>query len=324
MVSILVWIVFGVMLVFKFLVVEPIHSDGIRLLEKFGEVKCLPIGSTVDDLAEAIVDVDAVISRGFIKIPRDVLLRARRLKVIGVHGVGVDHIDLDTARELGVKVINTPEALTVTVAEFTVGLILTLLRRIPRADNAVRSGEWDRKYSDLIGVELFDKIVGIIGLGRIGSAVARRLKCFDVNLIYYDKVRKLFLEREIGVRFRGFDDLLRESDIITIHVPLTSETYHMISDREFELMRDGVYIVNMGRGAVIDERALIKYLESGKVAGAALDVFEVEPLPKDSPLTKFDNVILTPHLGASSREALRRMAIDVARKVLMELGVKID
>ncbi|MCS7364706.1 MAG: hydroxyacid dehydrogenase [archaeon GB-1867-035] len=309
---------------FRFLVVEPIHDVGVKLLKRFGEVTVLPPGSGVEDLKRAIVDVDAVVSRGFIKITRDVLLAAKRLKVIGVHGVGVDHIDLDAARELGVKVINTPTALTDTVAEFTIGMIISLLRRIPQADRAVRRSEWDRKFSDLVGFDLAGRIVGILGLGKIGSAVARRLKPFNVKLIYYDKVRKLDLERELEVRFRSLDDLLRESDILCIHVPLTEETYHMISYREFELMKNGVFIVNMARGAVIDEEALIEYLRKGKIGGAALDVFEVEPLPLSSPLLEFENVILTPHLGASSVDALKRMAVEVAARILEELGVDLS
>ncbi len=308
---------------FRFLIVEPIHKDGTDILRRFGEVIELPPMSKVEYLKEAIVDVDAIVSRGFIKITKDVLLAAKRLKVIGVHGVGIDHIDLEAAKELGIKVINTPAALTDTVAEFTIGMILSLLRRIPQADRAVRLGEWHRKFSDLIGFDLAGKTIGIVGLGRIGSAVAWRLKNFNVKLIYYDKIRKPDLENELGIEFKLFDDLLRESDVICIHVPLTEETFHMFSSREFKLMKDGVFIINMARGSVIDEKALVKYLRSGKIGGAALDVFEAEPLPNDSPLLEFDNVILTPHLGASSREALRRMAIEVAVGILKELGVNL-
>jgi glyoxylate reductase len=241
-----------------------------------------------------------------------------------VHGVGVDHIDLKAAEEAGIKVANTPEALTDTVAEFTIGALIALLRKIKQADEAVRRGEWSRKYTDLVGVDLKGKSVGILGLGRIGLAVAKRLKPFDVKLYYYDKIRKYDVEESLGIKYMDFKELLSKSDIILIHLPLTEETYHIISRKEFELMRNGVYIVNMGRGALIDEAELIKQIEAGKVAGAALDVFEREPLPPESPLTKYENVLLTPHLAASSVEALKRLSMDVARKTLEILGIPVN
>jgi phosphoglycerate dehydrogenase-like enzyme len=163
------------------------------------------------------------------------------------------------------------------------------------------------------------KTVGILGLGRIGSAVARRLSSFNVNLVYYKRNRNIEIERLLGVKYVSFDELLRISDIISIHMPLTSETYHMISFREFALMKHGVYIVNTARGAIIDEKALYEALVSGKVAGAALDVFESEPLNPENPLTRLDNVILTPHLAASCEETLKRLAVAVAEKVIQAL-----
>lgn len=307
----------------KVLILEPIHRDGIELLRKYCEVIELNGKANIEDLKGLISDVDIIVSRGFIKIDEKLIKSACKLKVIVVHGVGVDHIDLKAAEGAGVKVVNTPEALTETVAEFTIGMLISILRRIPQADKAVRSSQWDRKYRDLVGTDLSGKIVGIIGFGRIGSAVARRLKPFNVKMYYYDKFRKIDLEREMGIEYINFEELLKISDIILLHLPLTEETHHIISSREFELMKNGVYIVNMGRGALIDEEELIKYIENGKIAGAALDVFEKEPLPMDSKLVKFENIILTPHLGASSKEALRRMAMEVAEKVLEELKIKI-
>ncbi|MEM3731780.1 MAG: hydroxyacid dehydrogenase [Candidatus Bathyarchaeia archaeon] len=304
---------------FMFLVIEPIHPCGIRVLEKYGEVIQLSPGSTCRDILKFCGEADAFITRGFTRISREVLEASERLKVIGVHGVGVDHIDVDFAEKRGVRIVRTPEALTDSVAEFTVGLMLALLRKIPLADGAVRRGEWDKKYNVLVGTELMGKTVGIVGLGRIGSAVAKRLCGFDVNLIYYRRNRSLELERLLGVQYVTFDELLKESDIISIHVPLTSETYHMFSFKEFALMKRGVYIVNTARGAVIDEKALYDALVSGKVAGAALDVFETEPLSSDYPLTKLDNVILTPHLAASCEETLKRLAVAVAEKVIQAL-----
>lgn len=304
---------------FKVVVVEPIHSCGIEVLESYGEVVQLGLGSTWADLLRVCGDADAFITRGFVSIPMEVLEASERLKVIGVHGVGVDHIDVDFAEKRGIRIVRTSEALTDSVAEFTVGLILSLLRKIPLADDALRKGEWNKKYNVLVGAELMGKTVGILGLGRIGSAVARRLSSFNVNLVYYKRNRNIEIERLLGVKYVSFDELLRISDIISIHTPLTSETYHMISFREFALMKHGVYIVNTARGAIIDEKALYEALVSGKVAGAALDVFESEPLNPENPLTRLDNVILTPHLAASCEETLKRLAVAVAEKVIQAL-----
>ncbi|MEM3696862.1 MAG: hydroxyacid dehydrogenase [Candidatus Bathyarchaeia archaeon] len=304
---------------FTFLVIEPIHSCGIGVLEKYGKVIQLSPDAGWKDILKFCREADAFITRGFIKIPREVLDVSKNLKVIGVHGVGVDHIDVDFAEKKGIRIVRTPEALTDSVAEFTVGLILALLRKIPLADGAVRKGEWNKKYSGLVGVELMGKTIGILGFGRIGSAVAKRLCGFNVNLVYYKRNRSVELERQLGVKYVSFNELLKISDIISIHVPLTSETYHMISFKEFALMKRGVYIVNTARGAVIDEKALYKALVSGKVAGAALDVFESEPLSLDNPLTRFDNVILTPHLAANCEETLKRLAVAVAEKVIQAL-----
>jgi D-3-phosphoglycerate dehydrogenase len=307
---------------FTIVVIEPIHKAGVEILKRRGRAILLPPGSTWQDLLKASEDAEAFITRGFIRIPRDVLEKAKKLRVIGVHGVGVDHIDVDFAEKKGVRIVRTPTALTDTVAEFTIGLMLSLLRRIPMADTAVRTGEWNDKYGGLAGADLLGKTVGIIGLGRIGSAVAKRLKAFDSNLIYYQRVKNPELEKQLGVEYTRFNKLLSTSDVISIHVPLTPETHHMISRKEFELMRTGVYIVNTARGAVIDETELCNALASGKVAGAALDVFESEPLGIDSPLIKLKNVILAPHLAASSEEALRRMAITVAEEVIEILSTE--
>jgi D-3-phosphoglycerate dehydrogenase len=194
--------------------------------------------------------------------------------------------------------------------------MLSLLRNIPAADVAIRKGEWDKKYNDLIGTDLMDKTIGIIGLGLIGSAVARRLKTFNVNLIYYKRSRTFELEKRLNIKYAPFKQLLATSDIISIHVPFTAETRNMISDEEFSLMKPSVYIVNTSRGAVINEKALYNALISEKVAGAALDVFKSEPLSRNSPLIRLNNVILTPHLAVSSKEALRRMSIAVAEEVI--------
>ncbi|TEU08558.1 D-glycerate dehydrogenase, partial [Candidatus Bathyarchaeota archaeon] len=199
-------------------------------------------------------------------------------------------------------------------------LMLALTRRVVSADKAVRRGEWNRKYGDLRGVEIAGKTLGIIGMGRIGSAVARRAIGFDVKVVYHDVYRREDLEEELGIEYASREEVLREADLISLHVPYTPETRHMIGAEELASMKDGVYIVNTARGRIIDQQALVEALETGKVAGAALDVFEEEPLDPGSPLASMDNVILTPHLAASSEEAMRRMAVQAAEGVLKVLN----
>ena len=305
---------------FTVVVTEPIHPAGIKLLSDAGvEVVQLPPGSDEAALMEVAPGADAFITRGSIKVTRQIMEASPRLRAVGVHGVGCDHVDLPAAREIGKVVLNTPSALTETVAEMTLALMLALTRRVVSADKAVRAGEWTRKYRDLIGSELLDKTVGIIGLGRIGAAVARRLKSFKMELLYYDVANRSEVESELGIRSVDLDTLFSSSDIITLHTPLIPQTRNLVSKRAFNLMKDGVYLVNTARGKIIDQSALIDALKMGKVAGAALDVFEEEPLNPSNPLASRDNVILTPHLAASSREAMRRMAVQVAEGVMAVL-----
>ena len=298
---------------FTVVVTEPIHQAGIDFLEERSvEVISLPPGSDINALGEVAPNADGFITRGSIKVTREIMASSPRLKAVGVHGIGCDHVDLKAARELGKVVLNTPTALTETVAEMAIALMLSMTRRIVSADKAVRAGEWSRKYGDLKGIEVMGKTVGLIGLGKIGTATARRLKPFGVDLVYYSRTRKEDVEEELGMEWMSLEQLLRRSDIISLHVPHSPETYHMLSSAEFEMMKDGVYIVNSARGKIIDQAVLVEALKSGKVAGAALDVFEVEPLPQGDPLASMDNVILAPHLGASSQEAMWRMATQVA------------
>jgi len=301
---------------FRVIVTEPINVKGVEYLKEKGvEVVELPQGSKEEDLLERVGEADGLISRGSIKITREMMERSTKLKVVGVHGMGCDHVDLKAAEELGKVVCNTPDALTVTVAEMTAGLTLAAVRNVVAADKAVRAGQWNRKYSDLIGLELAGKTVGIVGLGRIGAATAKRLKAFDAEVVYWSRTRKPEAEEELGVKWLELDELLRRSDIISLHLPGTAETHHIIGERELGLMKMGVIIVNMARGRVINEEAMIRALQSGKIRAAALDVFEREPLPEDSPLRAMDNVILTPHLGACNLEGMQRMAVQVAEGV---------
>lgn len=306
---------------FTVVVTEPIHQAGIDYLEEKGvEVISLPPGSDINALEEVAPRADGFITRGSIKVTREIMASSPRLKAVGVHGIGCDHVDLEAAKELGKVVLNTPTALTETVAEMAIALMLSMTRRIVSADKAVRAGEWSRKYGDLKGIEVMGKTVGLIGLGKIGTATARRLKPFGVDLVYYSRTRKEGVEEELGMEWMSLEQLLKRSDIISLHVPHNPETYHMLSSAEFEMMKDGVYIVNSARGKIIDQAVLVEALKSGKVAGAALDVFEVEPLPQGDPLASMDNVILAPHLGASSQEAMWRMATQVADGVFKVLN----
>lgn len=300
-------------------VAEPIHPAGLEILRKACHVVELPLGSDENTLLTHAGEVEVLLSRGYILVTKTFLEAAHQLKAVAVHGVGIDHVDLEAAAEHGILVFNTPTALTESVAELTVALLLALLRRVVHADKAVRAGEWDRKYFDLVGVELKGKTVGIVGLGRIGEAVARRLGCFGVTLQYHDVIGRRGVEETLDIRRVGLDVLLATSDVITLHVPFTPQTRHLVSHRAFGLMKEGVYLVNLARGKVIDESALIAALRSGKVAGAALDVFDEEPPSQDNPLLAFENVVLTPHIGATTREALKKMAIQSAEGVLMVL-----
>jgi D-3-phosphoglycerate dehydrogenase len=301
---------------FRVIVTEPINAVGVEYLRnKRVNVYELPPGSDEESLMELIDEADGLITRGSIRITREMMERSPRLKVVGVHGQGCDHVDLKAAQELGKVVCNTPDALTVTVAEMTLALTLAAFRNLVAADKAIRAGQWNRKYGDLIGLELAGKTVGIVGLGRIGTAVAKRLRAFDAEVVYWSRTRKPEVERELGIRWMELNELLKVSDVVSLHVPGTAETSRLIGERELGLMKQGVIFVNMARGIVVDEGALIRTLKSGKIRVAALDVFEKEPISPDNPLMKMDNVILTPHLGACNLEGMQRMAVQVAEGV---------
>ena len=305
----------------KVIVTEPIHQAGVELLERNGvEVVQLPPGSDEETLHAEAPGAAALITRGGVKVTRGFMESAPLLKAVGVHGIGCDHVDLEAASELGKVVLNTPFALSESVAEMAIALLFALSRRVVSADKAVRAGEWHRKYGDLRGIEVMGKTVGIVGLGKIGAATARRLKSFGVKLLYNSRTRKPDLEEEIGIEYATLDSLIERSDIISLNLPYTRETHHLIDANRIAAMKDGVYIVNTARGRIIDQTALVEALRSGKVAAAGLDVFEEEPLDPGSPLASMDNVVLSPHLAASSEEAMERMAVQVAEGVLKVLS----
>lgn len=313
----------------KVYVTRRIPDVGIRLLEKFCDVNYrdeVPPPPR-EELLDAVKDVDAIYCTLNEKIDKEVMDRAEKLKVVGTMSVGVDHIDVEYATSRGIYVIHTPGVLTETVADHAWALLLATARRIVEADKMIRDGEWRIPWAPtmMLGYDLYGKTLGVIGVGRIGSAVARRAKGFNMKVLYYDIVRREDLERELGIKYVELDELLRESDFITLHVPLTPETKGLIKERELKLMKRTAILVNTSRGAVIDQRALTKALREGWIAGAGLDVFEKEPIPVDDPLLKLDNVILTPHIGSASHDTRNKMAEYVAEGIIKVLkGEKPD
>jgi D-3-phosphoglycerate dehydrogenase / 2-oxoglutarate reductase len=308
----------------KILVSDPLSEEGLQIL------KCVPefqvdvkTDLKPDALKEIIKDYDALIVRSATKVTKDVLQAAVNLKVVGRAGVGLDNVDLEAATQKGVIVMNTPTGNTISTAEHTMSMILALSRNIPQANASTKKGEWKR--SKFMGVEVYNKTLGIVGLGRIGSELAKRALSFGMKVLAFDP----FLSREVaeglGVEVVELNDLLSRADYITVHTPLSDETKHMISTPQFGIMKKGVRVINCARGGIIDEAALTTALKEGKVLGAAIDVFEKEPVSPESDLLKLENVVVTPHLGASTEEAQVNVAIEVAeivRDALLGRGVR--
>jgi len=265
--------------------------------------------------------VDALATLLTDKIDCNLLQQAKKLRIIAQYAVGYDNIDVECATRLGIYVTNTPGVLTEATAELTWALLMAVARRIVEADHFVRWGEWWRLRTGwhpkmMLGVELKGKTLGIIGLGRIGSRVAEIAKAFGMKVIYYDRNRREDLEKKLGVEYRDLDTLLQEADIVTIHVPLTKETYHMINEERLKKMKRSALLINTARGAVIDTEALAKALREGWIAGAGLDVHESEPLDPNHPITAFKNVVLLPHIGSATYETRHRMAELVAENLI--------
>ncbi|MCX5706765.1 MAG: phosphoglycerate dehydrogenase [Candidatus Omnitrophica bacterium] len=308
----------------KILVSDPLSDEGLKILK---DVKDFQVDVRTDlkpeELKEIIKDYDALLVRSATKVTKEIIDAAKKLKVIGRAGVGLDNVDLDAATQKGVIVMNTPAGNTISTAEHAVSMILALSRNIPQANASTKKGEWKR--SKFMGVELYAKVLGIVGFGRIGREVAKRALSFGMRVLAYDP----FLSREVaesqGIEVVELKELFQQSDYITVHTPLTEETKHMISTKEFALMKKGVRVINCARGGIIDEQALVAALKEGKVLGAALDVFEKEPLDPENALLKLENVIVTPHLGASTEEAQVNVAIEVVeivRDALLGRGIR--
>jgi D-3-phosphoglycerate dehydrogenase len=268
-------------------------------------------------LLAALADASAVLIRSATKVDAEAIAAAKGLKVVARAGVGLDNVDIKAATEAGIMVVNAPTSNIISAAELTVGHILSLARHIPAAHGALADGQWKRsKYS---GVELYEKTIGIIGLGRIGALITARLQAFGTNIVAYDPYVTATRAQQLGVTLLPLDELLAQSDFVTIHMPKTPETTGMIGDAQFAIMKPTAFIVNVARGGLIDEDALHRALTAGTIAGAGLDVFVHEP-PVGSPLLALPNIVVTPHLGASTDEAQEKAGVSVARSVRLALS----
>ena len=294
----------------KILVAEPLATAGLHLLQH--QPGWEVVVSTPKEFHQHLGDADALIVHNAVRITSAVLNHAPRLKVIGRAGVGVDNLDIGAATAAGVLVMNTPGGNAVSVAEHTLALMLSLARSIPQVSAATKSGHWPRKR--FVGSELREKVLGIIGLGSIGREVLRRAKAFDMRVIAFDPYVHSQTGGDLGVEMVELDGLYAQSDYITLHTALTPESMRMLSAEAFEKMKDGVRIVNCARGELIDQHALKAAIDSGKVGGAALDVFEKEPPDHDDPLLALDSVIATPHIGGSTEEAQEILGVRINRR----------
>jgi len=299
----------------RVMISDGLQDAGIQILDNECEVANRK-DIAVEDLLKEIPDFDALIVRSRTKVTAEIIQAAKNLKVIGRCGVGVDNIDLPAAREKDITVVNAPSATSTAVAELTIGMMFSLAREIPRADASMKRGEWLKK--EFMGVELYGKTLGIIGFGRIGSAVGQMAAAAGLRILACGDFTIPETIRIVGGEMVMMDEVLAEADFITIHTPLTEKTRGMIDAQAISKMKDGVYLICTARGGVINERNLLDALNSGKVAGAALDVFEKEP-PVFKELINHPRVIATPRIGGQTHEAQKRAAIDIAKEVLAAL-----
>lgn len=299
---------------FRVVLTDPIPAAGLAPLREDDRFEIVErLGLDGEELAEALADADAVIVRSGTTLTREALSRAQELKVIGRAGVGVDNIDVAAATEKGVAVLNAPSGNTISAAELTMALLLALVRKVPAADRSMRDGAWDRK--SFRGAELHGKTLGLVGAGRIGGEVARRARAFGMSVQAHDPYLTEERAKSLGIQLADMDEVLEAADVLSLHVPLTDATRGLIGAAELAKLHDGAFVINAARGGVLDQDALLDALESGRLAGAALDTYAVEPLPADHPLRRRDDVVLTPHLGAATVEAQKNVAVEVAEGV---------
>src|SRR6266540_6326133 len=300
----------------RVLVIDTISTEGIAYLQERGfRVDQASSKLAKDSLYDRIADYEAIITRSSTAVTAEFLARACKLRILARAGVGVDNIDVDACSRQGVVVVNAPYGNVVSAAEHTVGMLLALVRKIPAAHESLRRLEWDR---GIYGSELSRKTAGVVGLGKVGSRVAARLRAFDMDVLVYDPYIPESRARDLGVRLTDFQTLLTQADIVTVHVPLSDETENMLAAGEIALMKRGARIVNCARGGIVNEADLLAALESGHVAGAAVDVWSEEPpvSPLLTRLVQHPHVVVTPHLGANTQEAQVNVAVDVARQLV--------
>ena len=301
----------------KVLICDPIDEEGIQKLQKAGfTVEAKPTISS-EELLKTVHDYDVLIVRSRTKVTKEVIEAGKSLKLVGRAGAGLDNIDVETAEKRGIKILNTPEAPAEAVAELTLGLMLALARNIPSADKAMKEGKWTKK--ELIGWELKGKTLGTIGLGNIGERVAKLARALGMKILINKRTPpEQSLLKELEAEFVPMSELLKRSDIVTVHIPYNPQTHHMVGEKEFQLMKKGAYLINTSRGAIVDEKALLRTMESSRLGGAALDVYEIEP-PIDRTLMSLPNVVCTPHIGAQTEETQKTASLLLAEKIIGSL-----
>jgi D-3-phosphoglycerate dehydrogenase len=292
----------------KVLVSDPLAKEGIEILKNAGIEVEEKTGLSPEDLVKAIPGYDGIIVRSATKVTKDVIEAGKNLKVIGRAGVGLDNVDREAAKAKNIKVVNTPAATSISVAELALGMMFSAARRLPQADASTKAGKWEKKKFK--GFELFGKTLGIIGIGRIGSELAKRARALGMNVLAYDP----YVKTSENAQIVDFDKLLAESDYVSLHIPKTNETTHILNKAAFDKMKDGVVVVNCARGGVVDENALFDAINNGKVRIAAMDVYETEPA-KEHKLFGLEQVIVTPHVGAQTAEGQTRAGIQIAELV---------
>ena len=304
----------------KVFITRPIRDEILTKITAECEVDMWHTSAILPPIAEKIPPLDGLMTYGHELVTPEMIATSPNLKVVSVVGVGYDHVHVDTCRERGIGIGHTPGVLTDTTADMTMALLLAASRKIVPADNHVQAKQW--LYYDpniLWGYDIHHATLGIVGMGRIGSAVAKRALAFDMRVLYYKRERRPDWEEELGVEYADMEQLLRESDFVSLHVPLTEETTHMIGKAELELMKNTAILVNIARGPVVDHYALYDALTEGQIAGAALDVTEPEPLNTDHPLLGLDNIIVAPHLGSATFQTRMKMMTMAAENLLAGL-----